>query len=63
MRMMTAILALAAMGTIAVPVSANEDDSMALPTAEQLDAIAERIPDQEWYPDGYYDIRIAAVAD
>lgn len=33
-----------------------------LPTAADLDAIAAELPTQSWYPEGYYDLRIAAEA-
>lgn len=63
MRRKTGLLASAALALVAGPLSAREDTDFAAPTSEQLDAIAADIPDREWYPDGYYDIRIAAVAD
>ena len=46
----------------AVPAIAQADEA-ALPTATDLDRIAATVPDQSWYPEGYYDIRIAAEAE
>jgi hypothetical protein len=43
----------------AVPVSAQED---AVPDGSAMAALEAAVPPQTWYPDGYYDVRIAAEA-
>lgn len=43
--------------------AANEESEMSLPSAQALDAVAAQIPEQEWYPEGYYDVRVAFAAD
>ncbi|HMO76209.1 MAG TPA: hypothetical protein PKD99_01085 [Sphingopyxis sp.] len=48
---MIAALAIPAAATAQVP-----------PDAAKLKAIEAKVPPQDWYPDGYYDIRIAAEA-
>ena len=42
---------------------AHETAELTITSAEQLDEVAARIPEQDWYPEGYYDIRIAFAAD
>lgn len=34
-----------------------------VPAASDMDALAAAVPPQSWYPDGYYDVRIAAEAE
>lgn len=45
--------------TMAMPASAQED---AVPDGSRMAALEAEVPPQTWYPDGYYDVRIAAEA-
>lgn len=53
-------LSLAVVVAIA-PVAVAQD--VAGPTTASLDAIAATLPPQPWYPEGYYDFRVAAEAE
>jgi hypothetical protein len=44
---------------VAMPADAQDD---AVPDGSAMDAIEAKVPRQPWYPDGYYDVRIAAEA-
>ncbi|MDO9368177.1 MAG: hypothetical protein Q7T68_06375 [Sphingopyxis sp.] len=44
---------------LASPVPALADP---IPDAADMDALEAKIPDQKWYPKGYYDVRVAAEA-
>jgi hypothetical protein len=50
---------MAMLAALALPIPAA---AQAPPDAAKLKAIETRVPAQAWYPDGYYDIRIAAEA-
>lgn len=53
-----------AMLFLAVPVMAQESEDaggIVIPTAQSLEAVAAQIPQHEWYPQGYRDLRIAAL--
>lgn len=63
MRMMTAVIALAAATGLGAPAFAQEATELATASAEDLAEVAAAIPDREWYPQGYYDIRVAYAAD
>ena len=58
--------AAALLAALAMPVGAMAQDATAEdalpPTMADLDRIVAAVPDQPWYPKGYYDLRIAAEA-
>ncbi|MBL8649455.1 MAG: hypothetical protein JNL35_03525 [Sphingopyxis sp.] len=45
---------------MAAPLHAQEED--AVPAADAMVALAAQVPPQSWYPEGYYDVRVAAEA-
>lgn len=51
---------IAALAALTWPVAAQ---SQTPPDAAALKAIEAKVPPQSWYPEGYYDVRIAAEAD
>lgn len=58
------LAALALATALPAPLLAQDtDDALTEITGEGLDAIAARIPERDWYPEGYHDIRVAAEAD
>ncbi|MBL8649454.1 MAG: hypothetical protein JNL35_03520 [Sphingopyxis sp.] len=50
---------MAALATLALPMAAQAQTP---PDAARLKTIEAKVPPQSWYPDGYYDVRIAAEA-
>lgn len=51
------VVATALAVTLAAPAAAQEN---AVPNAAGMDTLAAEVTPQSWYPDGYYDVRIAA---
>jgi len=47
---------------LAMAAPLHAQDEGAVPAADAMDALAAQVPPQPWYPEGYYDVRIAAEA-
>ena len=60
MRLSAAFLGLGLAACAATSAAAQDDGQWELPSPEALDALADRFPEQDWYPEGYFDLRIAA---
>lgn len=57
------MLGFVAAALTAAPLKAQDGNVLTISSPEELEEIAAGIPEQEWYPEGYYDIRVALAAD